>query len=97
MYRVLICDDDKAIVDSIEIYLKLEGYEVFKAYDGIQAIETVNNNEIHCMILDVMMPKLDGLMTAHKIRGKYNFPIIMLSAKSEDTDKIAGLEFGADD
>ncbi len=97
MYRVLICDDDKAIVDSIEIYLKLEGYEVLKAYDGIEAIETVKSNEIHCMILDIMMPKLDGLMTAHKLRGTYNFPIIMLSAKSEDTDKIAGLEFGADD
>ncbi len=97
MYRVLVCDDDKAIVDSIEIYLKLEGYEVFKAYDGIEAIEIVKNEQIHCMILDVMMPRLDGLMTAHKIRDNYNFPIIMLSAKSEDTDKIMGLDFGADD
>lgn len=97
MYRVLICDDDRAIVDSIEIYLKLEGYEVLKAYDGIEAMETVKKNEIHCMILDIMMPRLDGLMTAHKLRGTYNFPIIMLSAKSEDTDKITGLEFGADD
>ena len=97
MYRVLVCDDDKAIVDSIEIYLKLEGYEVFKAYDGIEAIEVVKNEQIHCMILDVMMPRLDGLMTAHKIRDNYNFPIIMLSAKSEDTDKIMGLDFGADD
>ncbi len=97
MYRVLVCDDDKAIVDSIEIYLKLEGYEVLKAYDGIEAIEKVRQEQIHCMILDVMMPKLDGLMTAHKIRDNYNFPIIMLSAKSEDTDKIMGLDFGADD
>lgn len=97
MYRVLICDDDRAIVDSIEIYLKLEGYEVLKAYDGVEAINTVKNEQIHCMILDVMMPKLDGLMTAHKLRDTYNFPIIMLSAKSEDTDKIMGLDFGADD
>lgn len=97
MYRVLICDDDKAIVDSIEIYLKHEGYEVIKAYDGIDAINKVKENEIHCMILDIMMPKMDGLMTAGKLREKYNFPIIMLSAKSEDTDKIIGLEFGADD
>ncbi len=97
MYTVLICDDDRAIVDSLEIYLKIEGYRVLKAYDGISAIDTVKNNEIHCMILDIMMPRLDGLVTAHKLREFYNFPIIMLSAKSEDTDKIAGLEFGADD
>lgn len=97
MYRVLICDDDKAIVESIEIYLKHEGYDVIKAYDGIDAINKVKENEVHCMILDVMMPKLDGLMTAGKLRESYNFPIIMLSAKSEDTDKIIGLEFGADD
>lgn len=97
MYRVLVCDDDRAIVDSIEIYLKLEGYEVVKAYDGIDALEKVKERSVHCMILDVMMPKLDGLMTAHKLRDKYNFPIIMLSAKSEDTDKIMGLDFGADD
>ena len=97
MYRVLVCDDDKAIVESIEIYLKLEGYEVIKAHDGIEALELVKSNKIHCMILDIMMPNLDGLMTAHKLRESYNFPIIMLSAKSEDTDKITGLEFGADD
>ena len=97
MYRVLVCDDDKAIVESIEIYLKHEGYEVIKAYDGLDAISKVKENEIHCMILDIMMPKLDGLMTAGKLRESYNFPIIMLSAKSEDTDKIIGLEFGADD
>ncbi len=97
MYRVLVCDDDKAIVDSIEIYLRHEGYDVIKAYDGFEAIDKVKENEIHCMILDIMMPKLDGLMTAGKLRKEYNFPIIMLSAKSEDTDKIIGLEFGADD
>lgn len=97
MYRVLVCDDDKTIVDSIEIYLRHEGYDVIKAYDGIEAISRVKENEIHCMILDIMMPKLDGLMTAGRLRKEYNFPIIMLSAKSEDTDKIIGLEFGADD
>lgn len=97
MYKVLVCDDDRAIVESIEIYLKLEGYEVVKAYDGLEAIEAVRNNQTHCMILDVMMPRLDGLMTAHRIREEHNFPIIMLSAKSEDTDKIMGLDFGADD
>lgn len=97
MYCVLVCDDDEAIVESIAIYLEHEGYEVLKAFDGFQALELVEGNEIHCMILDIMMPHLDGLMTANKLRKEYNFPIIMLSAKSEDTDKIVGLEFGADD
>ena len=97
MYRVLVCDDDKEIVDSIAIYLERNGYEVIKAYDGLEALSKVKENEIHCLILDVMMPKLDGLMTAGRLRENYNFPIIMLSAKSEDTDKIIGLEFGADD
>lgn len=97
METVLVCDDDKAILDSIEIYLKLEGYEVLKAEDGIRALEIIENNQIHCLVLDIMMPKMDGLQTTLKIREKHNFPIIMLSAKSEDTDKIAGLGFGADD
>lgn len=97
MDTVLVCDDDKAILDSIEIYLKLEGYDVLKAEDGIKALEIIENNEIHCLVLDIMMPRLDGLQTTLKIRENYNFPIIMLSAKSEDTDKIAGLGFGADD
>lgn len=97
MEKVLVCDDDKAILDSIEIYLKLEGYEVLKAEDGIQALKIIEENEIHCLVLDIMMPKLDGLQTTLKIREKHNFPIIMLSAKSEDTDKITGLGFGADD
>ena len=97
MYRVLICDDDKAIVDSIEVYLKLEGYEVLKAYDGLQAIDCVKSNEIHCMILDIMMPKLDGIRATLKIREKSSIPIIILSAKSEDADKILGLNVGADD
>lgn len=97
MGKVLVCDDDKAILDSIEIYLKLEGFEVLKAEDGIQALKLINENEIDCLVLDIMMPRLDGLQTTLKIREKYNFPIIMLSAKSEDTDKITGLGFGADD
>lgn len=97
METILVCDDDKAILDSIEIYLKLEGYHVLKAEDGIQALELIQSNKIHCLVLDIMMPRMDGLQTTLKIRENYNFPIIMLSAKSEDTDKIAGLVFGADD
>ena len=94
---VLVCDDDRAILDSIEIYLKAEGFNVLKAENGIDALEIIKSNEIHCLVLDIMMPKLDGLQTTLKIRETQKFPIIMLSAKSEDTDKIAGLGFGADD
>lgn len=97
MYTVLVCDDDKAILDSIEIYLKAEGYAVRKASDGLQALEQLRDNEIHCMVLDIMMPKMDGITAMMKIRSSHNFPIILLSAKSEDTDKITGLSFGADD
>ncbi|MBQ9229202.1 MAG: response regulator transcription factor [Eubacterium sp.] len=97
MYRVLVCDDDRAILNSIKIYLQQEGYEVLSANDGEEALSVIANNEIHCMILDVMMPRLDGLSAMLKIREQYNFPIILLSAKSEDTDKITGLSFGADD
>lgn len=97
MQTVLVCDDDEAILDSIEIYLKLEKFNVLKAKNGLEALEIIKNNEIHCLVLDIMMPKLDGLKTTLKIREEYNFPIILLSAKSEDTDKIIGLGFGADD
>lgn len=98
METVLVCDDDTAILDSIEIYLKAQGFNVLKAENGIEALELIEKNEIHCMVLDIMMPGLDGLQTTLKIReNKKSFPIIMLSAKSEDTDKIAGLGFGADD
>jgi DNA-binding response OmpR family regulator len=98
MYTVLVCDDDVAILDSVEIYLKLEGYNVLRAENGRQAIEQVNANEVHCVILDIMMPGLDGLQATLKLReSKSNIPIILLSAKSEDTDKIMGLSFGADD
>ena len=98
MYTVLVCDDDVAILDSVEIYLKLEGYNVLRAENGRQAIEQVNSNEVHCVILDIMMPGLDGLQATLKLReSKSNIPINLLSAKSEDTDKIMGLSFGADD
>ena len=97
MYRVLVCDDDVAILESIKIYLENEGYEVLTATDGVEALDVIAENEIHCLVLDIMMPRLDGLRTTLKIREKYNFPIIFLSAKSEDTDKITGLGFGGDD
>lgn len=97
MYTVLVVDDDKAILNSIGIYLTQEGYNVLKAENGIEALKIIEDNEIHCLILDIMMPGLDGLSATLKIREKYNFPIILLSAKSEDTDKITGLSFGADD
>ncbi len=97
MERVLVCDDDRAILNSIEIYLRQEGYEVLKAENGRQALELIESNEIHCLVLDIMMPELDGLSATLQIRQKHQFPIILLSAKSEDTDKITGLSFGADD
>ncbi|MBR4287465.1 MAG: response regulator transcription factor [Clostridia bacterium] len=97
MYRVLVCDDDIAILESIKIYLENDGYEVLTAVNGLEALKVIENNEIHCMVLDIMMPVLDGIRTTVKIREKYNFPIIFLSAKGEDTDKITGLGFGADD
>ena len=97
MYTVLVCDDDKAICNSIKIYLEAEGYKVLTAYNGKEAIDIIENSEIHCLIIDIMMPEMDGISATLKIREKYNIPIIMLSAKSEDTDKIAGLSFGADD
>ncbi len=97
MYTVLVCDDDSAILESIKIYLENEGYNVLTACDGVEAVEMVDNNEIHCLVMDVMMPRLDGLRATVKIREKHNLPIIFLSAKSEDTDKITGLGFGGDD
>ncbi len=97
MYNVLVCDDDSAILESLRIYLSADGYNVICASDGVEALDLLGSNDIHCMVLDIMMPRLDGLKTTLKIREKYNFPIILLSAKSEDTDKITGLGFGADD
>lgn len=97
MAAVLVCDDDKEIVDAIEIYLMQEGYKVFKAYDGEQAIRILKEEDIHLLIMDVMMPRLDGIHATLKIREYSSIPIIILSAKSEDTDKILGLNIGADD
>lgn len=97
MANILVCDDDKAIVEAIEIYLVQEGYQVYKAYDGKEAIEILETEEIHLLIMDIMMPRLDGIHATMKIREKYSIPIIMLSAKSEDVDKILGLNIGADD
>lgn len=97
MANILICDDDKEIVDAIEIYLKTEGYKVYKAYDGEEAIRILNAEDIQLLIMDVMMPKLDGIHATLKIREYSSIPIIMLSAKTEDTDKILGLNVGADD
>ncbi len=96
-FKVLVCDDDEAILESLRIYLTNGGYEVLSASNGIEALEIIKNEEVSCVVLDIMMPKLDGLKTTLKIREQKNIPVILLSAKSEDTDKIVGLEFGADD
>lgn len=95
--NILVCDDEIEIVDAIEIYLKNEGYQVYKAYNGAQALEIIRQIEIHLVIMDVMMPVLDGIRATVQIREKLNIPVIMLSAKTEDTDKIMGLNLGADD
>ena len=97
MFNVLVCDDDKEIVEAIEIYLRQEGYNVLKAYDGQEAIKVLDSTEVDLLIIDVMMPKLDGIRATLKIREKNSLPIIILSAKSEDADKILGLNIGADD
>ena len=97
MYNILVCDDDKAIVEAIEIYLSQEGYHILKAYDGEQALKILETEEVHLLVLDVMMPRLDGIRATLKIREKHSIPIIILSAKSEDVDKILGLNVGADD
>ena len=95
--NVVVVDDDREIVDSISIFLSGEGYKALKAYDGIEALDILSENEVHLMILDIMMPKLDGIKTLMKLRESRNIPVILLSAKSEDTDKIFGLTAGADD
>lgn len=94
---VLVCDDDKAIVNAIEIFLIQEGYKVYKAYNGREMLEIVEQETIHLILLDIMMPELDGLTAIRILRQDKNIPIILISAKSEDTDKIIGLNFGADD
>ncbi len=97
LMNILVCDDDKAIVDAIGIYLENEGYLVHKAFNGVEAIARVENQEIHLIIMDIMMPKMDGITATMKIREENKIPLIMLSAKSEDYDKILGLNIGADD
>ena len=97
MPTILVCDDDKQIVEAINIYLTGEGFNVIKAYDGYEALELLEKNEVNLMIVDVMMPGLDGIRTTLKVRETSSIPIIILSAKSEDTDKILGLNIGADD
>ncbi|MBS4882108.1 MAG: response regulator transcription factor [Peptoniphilus harei] len=96
-YNILVCDDEKDILDAIEIYLKAEGYKVFTAKDGVSALEILEKNEIHLAIIDIMMPVMDGITLIMKMREMTNIPIIVLSAKSEVTDKIVGLNVGADD
>lgn len=97
MYNVLVCDDEKDIVSALRIYLTSEGYQVFEASDGKEAVETVENNDIHLVLMDIMMPVMDGIQAMVKIRETSNVPVILLTAKGEDTDKVLGLTVGADD
>ena len=97
MAKILVCDDDKEIVEAIEIYLTQDGHQVLEAYDGIEAVEIWKKESVDLLIMDIMMPRMDGIRATLKIREKHNIPIIILSAKSEDADKILGLNIGADD
>ena len=97
MAKILVCDDDKEIVEAIEIYLTQDGHQVLEAYDGIEAVEILKKESVDLLIMDIMMPRMDGIRATLKIREKHNIPIIILSAKSEDADKILGLNIGADD
>ena len=97
MYNILVVDDDKEIVESIEIYLKNEGFNIFKAYNGIEALEILVEKEIHLILMDIMMPKLDGYSACREIRKSKNTPVILLSARSEEYDKLFGFELGIDD
>ena len=97
MAKILVCDDDKEIVEAIEIYLTQDGHQVLEAYDGIEAVEILKKESLDLLIMDIMMPRMDGIRATLKIREKHNIPIIILSAKSEDADKILGLNIGADD
>lgn len=97
MAKILVCDDDKEIVEAIEIYLTQDGHQVLEAYDGIEAVEILKKESVDLLIMDIMMPRMDGIRVTLKIREKHNIPIIILSAKSEDADKILGLNIGADD
>ena len=97
MYNILVCDDERDIVSAVQIYLEAEGYKVFTAYNGSEAVKIFSENDIHLILLDIMMPVMDGITTMVKIRENSNVPIILLTAKSEDTDKVLGLNVGADD
>lgn len=97
MYNILICDDDKDIVSALEIFLNSEGYRSFSAYNGKEALDIVAKEDIHLVLMDVMMPEMDGIRATAKLRENYNVPIILLTAKSEDSDKVLGLNIGADD
>ncbi len=97
MYNILVVEDDKEIRDGIEIFLKSQNYNVYKAEDGLKGLEIIKDTEIHLAIVDIMMPRMDGITMTMRLREAYNFPVIMLSAKSEETDKVIGLNIGADD
>ena len=97
MYNILICDDDRDIVSALDIYLTSDGYQTFHAYDGLEALQMVKEHDIHLILMDIMMPGMDGIRTTAKLRETENIPIIFLTAKSEDADKILGLNIGADD
>lgn len=97
MYRILVCDDEKDIVSALKIYLMADGYQVFEAYNGREALEILKKEDIHLVLMDIMMPEMDGITAMLKIREVSNVPVILLTAKSEDTDKVLGLTVGADD
>ncbi len=97
MYNILVCDDEKDIVSALKIYLAADGYQVFEAYNGMEAIEILKQNEVHLVLMDIMMPEMNGISAMLKLREISNVPVILLTAKSEDTDKILGLTVGADD
>ncbi len=97
MYNILVCDDEKDIVEALNIYLSSEGYNIIKAYNGEEAVNAVADGDVHLVLMDIMMPVMDGISAMTKIREKSNIPVILLTAKSEDTDKILGLNVGADD
>ena len=97
MFNILVCDDERDIVSALQIYLESDGYTVFKAYNGKESIDILSENEIHLILMDIMMPIMDGITAMVKIREQSNVPVILLTAKSEDTDKILGLNVGADD
>ena len=97
MANILICDDERDIVSALKIYLSSEGYTLFEAYTGREALEIARKNELHLVLMDIMMPEMDGISATAKLREEYNVPIILLTAKSEDTDKVLGLNVGADD